>query len=485
MAKKKSKEKILDIDIVDPIKEGMLRYYAATAIRMIPSCLDGLKETQRKVIYVMYKNKIFNFTKNNKVIGDIVPYVPTGDSGIYGTLIRLGQYDRYKNTLIVPQGNYGYAANGLDEFASQRYTESKLSDYAKDLYFPEYWRSCEWTTDDTGTMEYPKALPTILPMALILGTSGTGLGYKNDCPPHSMRSIAKAYIQFIEWYNSKKQDPTIVDKIIKGIKLSFPNKTKVLNLKTNTKDKGLLTGKGKILTEGSMRIETVSYGRNKICITELPYLVSTPSFCDQIRGNKKAKDLFSDLSDYSGKEGLLIELTCKKDTDLNEAIEFINYSTSYRKQFNYSLLWNDDKIVKRLGVMDVFKIHYDYKLNCINRHFNSELEKLEIDKLNMETLKFILENEKRRNKFFDILKSSNKDNIKANMYRTFGKLIPNLNDEAVEYVITSRFNLFLNKAEVISEAIKNIKEKIKRNKDILKRPDLFMVKEINEIIKKY
>ena len=87
---KKSKEKIIDTPIYDELIKGYLPYAAANVMRMLTNVIDGLKETQRKILYIMYKNRIFNLTKCNKIIGDVTPYVDTGDSGIYGALVRMG-----------------------------------------------------------------------------------------------------------------------------------------------------------------------------------------------------------------------------------------------------------------------------------------------------------------------------------------------------------------------------------------------------------
>ena len=478
---KKSKEKIIDTPIYDELIKGYLPYAAANVMRMLPNVIDGLKETQRKILYIMYKNRIFNLTKCNKIIGDVTPYVDTGDSGIYGALVRMGQYERYKHTLITPQGNFGYINNGLDEFADQRYTEASLSEFTRDFYFPEDIEAAIMDSNYSGDLFFPRALPTLIPMGLVLGGTGVCPGYKYDCPPHSLEGVAEAYIKYIENLNSLVIDGKLNEKYIeKLVKVDFPNKSKI----TKTSPKGLLTGKGQVSVEGLYKIEEYSYGRLKLSITELPYLVSTPSFCNHLKNFHTTKELFSEMHDYSGKEGILIELISRKDVTRDQIVDYL-YATNFSARFNYSLIFNDERLAKRLNIFEVFQRHYDYKTYCIVTHYKAKKGTLERRKINMEALKYILEDKSRRDQFFEILKKSDKETIYLNMYKKFGKSIKNLDNEAIDYITNGRFNLFMNKAETINNELKKIYEDLKNTNWIIEHPDRFLINEIRDKIKKY
>ena len=487
----KKEEKIKDIEITDELKIGTLVYSAAGVIRFLPNVIDGLKDVQRKIIYTMYKNHYFynhkensGTKKNNNVIGDTVPLVETGDSGMYGALIRLGQIQRYTNPLLVIQGNQGYVSNGLDEFAAQRYTESALSSFTRDFYFPPEWEKSDFAYDNTTGIKYPTTLPSLLPMHYVMGTTGTTKGYKNDCPPHSLKGVAKAYIKYLEEINSTHilNGKKLNDYILANMKPKFPNNSKILG---DTSSKGLFTGKGRVIIEGKLHYEDISYGRKKISITELPYLQNIPDFILSIQGNAKCRELFSEIHDYSSKEGTLIEIIVKKESDINECIELIKFTTPFRKQCNYTLNYNDNRVPRILNIIDVFKIHYNYRLSCILQYYNEKLDKLNKKKLNLEALKYILEDKTRRDAFFEILKKSDKESIFINMYKKYKKGFPKLNDEAISYIVDSKFNLFMNKSYIINDEIKKIDIDLNDTNEIVSHPEIYMIKSINEKVALY
>ena len=142
MAKKKTKQRkkkigdILDVDIVDVLKTSMVPYIDESNYRMLPSAIDGLKPTQRKILFSMYKNKIFSYDKNSSITGDVAKYLVTGDDSVYPALIVIGQKFRNRYSPIEIHGNQGYIISDKVP-AAKRYTESRLSQYALDWYFDE------------------------------------------------------------------------------------------------------------------------------------------------------------------------------------------------------------------------------------------------------------------------------------------------------------------------------------------------------------
>ena len=477
-------EKIEEIAIYDVLKDSFLAYAPATVVRMLPNAIDGLKETQRKILYVMWKEGIYKMQKNNKVIGDVVPYVDTGNDPIYGALIRMGQRERFHKglALIEAQGNTGYIAGGFDEYAAQRYTESHLSEFTRDIYFPEDIKSSIMNTNYSGELSYPRALPSILPMGIVLGTTGVCTGYKNDCPPHTLKGVGKAYIRFIEDLNTITKKANYEKYLEKNIYPSFPN-----GCIPDTKGylKGLITGKGRISAVGKYKIKEYSYGRKIVEITELPYMVTTPSFVNSIKANAMCKDLFIDIKDYSNKEGILIELITRKETTNAQIKDFLTYGTNFYKIYNYSLIYNDSNLARRMGILDLFKTHYDFKIDSIKRYYLDKFIDTTNKRMNYIALKFVLENEERRNKFFDILKKSDMDTIYEKMNKAFKKDFPQLNNNIIDFLINSRFTNYMNKAKSLSDTISKLDEDLKEITFRRDNPDKFLIKEIDRIITKY
>ena len=479
---RKNKGQIITKNITDIIGPDMLLYAAATTVRGLPSCIDGLKVTQRKILFSLWKNKTYgNTQKNNKNVGDTATYVPTGDSSIYGALIRMGQIERYKYPLIKSQGNYGYISNGLDTYAAQRYTEGALSDFAKDMYFTEDFESVPFVDEGDPRYAYPSFLPCVVPMSLVLGTNGVGVGYKNNCPPHTLKSIGNAYIKWIEKINSSQEKSNIA--IAKGIKLGFPNKTQLIDDKSMVK--GLITGKGRVIVEGIVEVQDHSYSRKKLVITELPHLVGVPSFIESVKANPQAKELFSNIHDYSSKEGVLIELIMKQSTNINEALDFLYYGTPFRNAMNYSLLWNVDMSGKRMGIYEIFESHYNLKIANLINHYTKEYNDTYNKIVNYTALKYIVTNKDRRETLFKILNKSDDESIYIHMRKAFSKGIKDYNDNVADFIINSNFRQFLNKADLLNKKIVEYNNKLENSKFIKDNPHLHLVSEINDKIRKW
>ena len=167
-------------DITDIIKPDYMSYAVALYLRSIPNAIDGLKPVQRRILYTMFINKIFNFEKCVSIVGQTAQLVTTGDISIYDELVLLGQVDRVRYPLIVSQGNFGFLnSSTLNSPAAARYTEAHLSEYARDFYFTEDIMFADMTENYNGKLKEPTVLPTLLPMAYIQGSNGIAAGYRN------------------------------------------------------------------------------------------------------------------------------------------------------------------------------------------------------------------------------------------------------------------------------------------------------------------
>ena len=223
MKRKKRKGSIKEIDIASSIKDSFLQYSIAATVRSVPSVIDGLKPSQRRALYVLYKELNPNeFVKSSRAVGEIMgKYHPHGDQSIYATLVNMAQKDRHNRPYIESQGNFGSVLSSLNEFAAPRYTELKLSKFAENVFFQDYYRELEYTeTYDNKTKE-PKVLLPLVPMILVKGTDGIAVGYTSTVPPHDYRSVCESYIEYI------KNRFTLSDlnwiTLANMIKVKFPN----------------------------------------------------------------------------------------------------------------------------------------------------------------------------------------------------------------------------------------------------------------------
>ena len=224
--KKKVPNNFKLVYLEDIIPEYSSEYSIASIYRMLPCAVDGLKPIQRKILWSMYKGKIYGHKdKCSSIVGDVAKYLTTGDDSVYPALTKLGQSFRNTHLPIEIQGNQGYITDNKEP-AAKRYTEAEISQYGLDMYFDEDIEFTKYIKNYNGTLQEPLILPTLLPMALICGNKGTATGYTNHILPHDMKSIAKCYIRYLETLNGKHSIKTFDKFLEKNIKLGIPNKSK-------------------------------------------------------------------------------------------------------------------------------------------------------------------------------------------------------------------------------------------------------------------
>ena len=245
-----------EVDITEVIKPSMLNYMEASIYRMLPHCIDGLKPIQRKILWTMYKTKVFEFDKCSSIVGDTAKYITTGDDSVYPALVKMAQEFRNKYLPITMYGNQGYITDNKQP-AAKRYTEAKLNNYALDLYFDSDIDFADYIDNYNNKLREPIILPTLLPMSLIMGNKGTATGYTNSILPHSVESVGKAYIRFIEARKGKVSWKKFESHIRQNMSLGIPSNPIILNPESISK--GLLTNSSKLIMEGRMEIKDASY----------------------------------------------------------------------------------------------------------------------------------------------------------------------------------------------------------------------------------
>lgn len=369
-------EKIKEVDIVDIITKDQIKYTFSNINRNIPSVIDGLKPTQRKIIYTMYKNKLFEFTKSTKVIGLVAPLIDTGNQGTYQSLVYLSQKDRYRFPYIISQGNFGNIIYGIEDYADMRYTDVKLSDFAIDFLFPE-----DSLLDESSNLNI-ESLNSILPMGLVMGSYGISYTTSNSVPPHALYSVARSYINYMKGIEDDYSD----------VYVEFPNDSFCMGGYEDKIRRGQYVGKSKFMIIGKFSIDG-----NKIIIRSLPYLVSVVNFIDSIYKSDYYYEYIDDVNDLSGKDGIRIEITINKNTSIASAIDFICYNTSFTKQIEYKMNYTYRYSNKLYNRFSIFKRHLKNRINNINKYFNNKL-----DDINKEIE--ILKRYFKYNYLFDLIK---------------------------------------------------------------------------------
>ena len=472
------KDNVENVSIADVLKNDYMLYSASSLTRMLPHCIDGLKPVQRRILYTMWEMKVWDFTKSADVVGRTMQYAPHGDAAIYDAMVVLAQADRVKNRYIIGQGNFGYITDSLKDYAAPRYTEVKLSDYARDFFFTEDFLFTETMTTYKGipSIREPVVFPSLLPLGLVQGSKGITPGFSNHIIPHSLAGLAKSYIYYIKNRENIKNWSKLEKYILDNMTIDFPNKCKILT----KSEKGLLDGKGQIAVEGDYRILDGKRGKVIIQIFQLPYLVSAPAFVESVKQAFAKDDNYVGISDESSKDGILINITFKKETSVPNTLVDLRTKTPFLNKYNYSFIMNKGGVPKRMGIIEIFETHYRYKKSILEAWLTTKEKELREKKLCLDGAIYILKDPKRRAEFIKMLENSDKNTIIKNI-----KIKWNLEPFVAEYLINRKFSTLLGKVEDITLELEKVTKEYDITKENLSDIDKYLIKEIKAKVKKY
>jgi topoisomerase-4 subunit A len=284
-----------------PLKEYTEKAYLDYSMyvildRALPQIGDGLKPVQRRIIYAMSELGLSAGQKPKKsarTVGDVIgKFHPHGDSACYEAMVLMAQDFSYRYTVIDGQGNWG-STDDPKSFAAMRYTESRLTPYAKSLLQELAHGTVDWVPNFDGTMDEPVVLPARLPNLLLNGTTGIAVGLSTDVPPHNLKEVASALIHLID---NPKANVTALIKHIKGP--DYPTGGELVSPRDDIKEI-YETGSGTLRLRAAYKVES-----GDIVITSLPHQISGGKVLEQIAMQMRAKKLpqVEDLRDESDHE---------------------------------------------------------------------------------------------------------------------------------------------------------------------------------------
>ncbi|MDH3274917.1 MAG: DNA topoisomerase IV subunit A [Gammaproteobacteria bacterium] len=284
-----------------PLKEYTEKAYLDYSMyvimdRALPQIGDGLKPVQRRIIYAMSELGLSAGQKPKKsarTVGDVIgKFHPHGDSACYEAMVLMAQDFSYRYTVIDGQGNWG-STDDPKSFAAMRYTESRLTPYAKSLLQELADGTVDWVPNFDGTMNEPVVLPARLPNLLLNGTTGIAVGLSTDVPPHNLKEVASALIHLID---NPKANVTALMKHVKGP--DYPTGGELVSPRDDIKEI-YETGSGTLRLRAAYKVEN-----GDIVITSLPHQISGGKVLEQIAMQMRAKKLpqVEDLRDESDHE---------------------------------------------------------------------------------------------------------------------------------------------------------------------------------------
>jgi DNA gyrase subunit A len=327
----KPRERFEDMHILDELKKSYLNYAMSVIVsRALPDVRDGLKPSQRRILVAMNDLNLGPRSKHRKcakIVGDTSGnYHPHGDQATYGTLVRMGQEWNMRYPLVDPQGNFG--SIDADPPAAMRYTEARMAAPAMEMLEDINHDTVDFVPNYDETRSEPTVLPSKFPNLLVNGSTGIAVGMATNIPPHNVAEVCDALLLVIEDPNCGFKD---IIKRLPGP--DFPTGGIICG------KKGIIdaytTGRGHLMVRAKVDIETPKKGKERIIITEIPYMVVKTTIvaktADCVRNGQIAE--IADIRDESDRRGLRIVVDVKKDADpqivLNKLYRYTSLQTTF------------------------------------------------------------------------------------------------------------------------------------------------------------
>jgi DNA gyrase subunit A len=369
-------EIILARNVEDELKESYLRYSMSVIIsRALPDVRDGLKPSQRRILFAMRQLNLSPGAKHRKcakICGDTSgDYHPHGETVIYPTLARMAQEWAMRYTLIQGQGNFG-SIDG-DPPAAMRYTEARLTHASMALMEDLDKETVDYVSNYDETKKEPVVFPAKFPALLANGSSGIAVGMATNIPPHNLVELVNATKLLLD-------DPKVtIDEIIEVMPApDFPTGGVICG--SRGMKEAYHTGRGKITLRGLLRTEEAEKGeRQRIVIDEIPYNVNKSMLIKRIADliNDKHINGVSDLRDESDKDGMRIVLDLKKgeipDVTINQLYKF----TDLQVTFGCIMLALDNGLPRTMNVKQIISAWIYHRIEVVRRRTRFELAKAE------------------------------------------------------------------------------------------------------------
>ncbi len=452
-------EVIVPRNVEEEMKESYLRYSMSVIIsRALPDVRDGLKPSQRRILYAMRQLNLTPGAKHRKcakISGDTSgDYHPHGETVIYPTLVRLAQDWVMRYSLINGQGNFG-SIDG-DPPAAMRYTEARLTSAAMALMDDLDKETVEMIPNYDETKTEPTVFPARFPNLLCNGSSGIAVGMATNIPPHNLLELINATLLVLDNRNVS------IDEIMKVMPgPDFPTGGIICGYR-GIKE-AYHTGRGKLMLRAEMRVEDLPNGRQQIVVDAVPYNVNKSRLIEQIADliNNKVINGLSDIRDESDKDGLRIVLELKRGEIPDVSINQLYKNSDLQITFGCNMLALDHGLPRTMNIKHFMSAWIDHRMEVIRRRTRFELNRA-------EARAHILEGYLKALDHLDevvrvIRASSNRDAARSELMARFG-----LSEKQSNAVLDLRlYQLTGLEAEKIDAEYKDLLQKIAHFKAIL------------------
>lgn len=403
-------EKIEKINVAEEIKNSFLDYSMSVIVsRALPDVRDGLKPSQRRILYAMHELNLYppkKHMKCAKICGDTSGnYHPHGEAVIYPTLVNMAQPWSMREPLVHPQGNFGSVEG--DPPAAMRYTEARLSHLGGILMDDMDKDTVDFVPNYDERLTEPTVFPAAFPNLLVNGGTGIAVGMATNIPPHNLGEVVDGICAQID-------DPDIsVEGLMKYIKgPDFPTGCAVLGLE------GIRayfkTGRGSVRVRAKLHTEELKGGREVIVVDEIPYTINRATLVERIAelANEKQLPEISSIRDESD-ENTRVVIELKRESKIKVVINKLYQMTALQTSFSANMLALDGKRPKILNLKEIINCYIEHRREVVIRRTRFELGKAEARAETLEAFLIALAN---LDEFIQIIRdSSNRDEAKIRL----------------------------------------------------------------------
>ncbi len=422
-------ERIRPINLENEMKTSFISYAMAVIIsRALPDVRDGLKPVHRRILYAMHELGVTPdkpYRKCARIVGDVLgKYHPHGDSSVYGALVRLAQDFATRYPLVDGQGNFG-SVDG-DGAAAMRYTEARMSKLNLQMLADIDKETVDFVPNFDETLMQPTVMPARYPNLLVNGSSGIAVGMATNIPPHNLGECIDGVVKLIENPDVTNQE---LMEVIKGP--DFPTGGLILGRRgiydTYT------TGRGRIVVRAKTDIEPMPNNRQRIVVTEIPYMVNKAALITKIAElvHEKKLEGISDIRDESDRVGMRIVIELKRDVNAAVVLNFLYKHTQMQEAFGAIMLALVDGEPKVLTLKEMLYHYLQHQKEVITRRTRYDLDKAEARAHILEGLLIALDN---IDEIVKIIRSSaNTAEAKIQLMERFG-----LSDKQAQAILDMR-----------------------------------------------
>lgn len=387
-------DKVVSIDINEEMKKCYIDYAMSVIVaRALPDVRDGLKPVQRRILYSMNEMNLEPnkpYKKSARITGDTMgKYHPHGDSSIYQAMVRMAQNFSMRYMLVDGHGNFG----SIDGYgaAAARYTEARMSKVAAAMLADIEKDTVDFVPNYDETEKEPVVLPARIPNLLVNGSSGIAVGMATNIPPHNLGEVIDGLTVMIDnKINGKETDVEELMEYIKGP--DFPTGATILG-KSGIRA-AYRTGRGKILVRSTAEIQPMGNGREKIVVTEIPYMVNKLRLIEKIAELVKEKrvDGISDLYDASAGDDIQIIIELKKDANANVILNQLYKYTQLQESFGAIMIALVNGKPAVLNLQQMLSEYLKHQEEVVTRRTKFNLDKAEKRAHILEGLRIAISN---------------------------------------------------------------------------------------------